>query len=192
MSDPPIDYGPYDDGFEDDQKRLDAWRKAKADLAREERKRKGNGKRHPNSHQVAPEVAGDKAVIDAIQGKLHLVVREAEQALLTAAVPIFQRIGVLVRPAILPVDVQIAGTTVSAGTLVIEPVNKAWLAEKMNEVAVWRKWNERQGRFVVTDCPTKYAEHYLAKKGEWNVRVLTGIVEAPTLRRDGSLLTTPG
>ena len=125
MSEPPIDYGLYDDGFEDDQKRLDAWRQSKADLAREEHRRKGNGKRHPNSRQASPDFASDKPVIDAKPGELHLVVRQAEQALLTAAVPIFQRIGVLVRPAILPIDVQIAGTTVPAGTLVIEPINKA-------------------------------------------------------------------
>lgn len=134
----------------------------------------------------------DRPIIDAIPGHLHIVVRQAEEALLAADVPVYQRIGMLVRPATLPTEVKAGGTTLQAGTLVIEPVNKAWLAERFNQVATWRKYNERKRTMVQTDCPARYAEHYLAKKGEWNVPVLTGIVEAPLLRRDGSLLSEPG
>ena len=36
-----------------------------------------------------------------------------------------------------------------------------------------------------------YALHLLAK-AEWQLPVLKGLIEAPTLRRDGSLLDKPG
>lgn len=151
----------------------------------------------PEREQPLIEAYGDdppaiKPTIDALPGQLHLVVNKAERALIAADVPIFQRGGQLVRPARIPAEVQIAGANLPAGSLIIEPVTKPWLAETMNQVAVWRKHNERERGMVKADCPLKYAEHYLARKGDWKIRVLTGIIEAPTLRRDGSLLTQPG
>ena len=41
------------------------------------------------------------------------------------------------------------------------------------------------------DCPRNIAEGYLARP-DWRLPPLSGVLSAPTLRRDGSLLTTPG
>jgi len=120
------------------------------------------------------------------------VLRQAEQALITAQVDIYQRGGLLVRPLTLAAEVQTDHTHIPVGTLVIEPVTKHWLAATLTAIATWWKFDARQGALVRTDCPPKYAETYLDLKGQWQVPLLTGIVEAPLLRRDGSLLTRPG
>src|SRR5690606_12107681 len=38
----------------------------------------------------------------------------------------------------------------------------------------------------------RLAETYLAREGQWRLPVLTGIINAPTLREDGSILDQPG
>ena len=42
------------------------------------------------------------------------------------------------------------------------------------------------------DCPENVARTYLARRGEWNVPTLLGVVEAPTIRPDGFVLHTLG
>jgi putative DNA primase/helicase len=45
---------------------------------------------------------------------------------------------------------------------------------------------------VPIDCTLRIAETYLARDGLWRLPVLTGLVNGPTLRADGSLLDRPG
>ncbi|MGA7873042.1 MAG: hypothetical protein WCA22_19300 [Candidatus Binatus sp.] len=44
----------------------------------------------------------------------------------------------------------------------------------------------------VIDCPPKVAAIYLSREGMWRLPRLTGIIEAPIMRPDGSVLTAPG
>ena len=58
----------------------------------------------------------------------------------------------------------------------------------MTEAASWEKYDGRSGRWVQTDAPARIAATYRERVGRWRLPVLTGIIDAPTLRRDGTLL----
>jgi hypothetical protein len=42
------------------------------------------------------------------------------------------------------------------------------------------------------DCPLSVAQTFLARAGHWRLPVLTGIINCPTLREDGSILEELG
>src|SRR5690606_22475253 len=42
------------------------------------------------------------------------------------------------------------------------------------------------------DPPQQYATTYLSKTGQWRTPVLAGVIECPTLRQDGTLLSKSG
>ena len=45
---------------------------------------------------------------------------------------------------------------------------------------------------MATDCTLRIAETYVAREGMWKLPVLTGLINSPTLRPDGSILDRPG
>ena len=45
---------------------------------------------------------------------------------------------------------------------------------------------------MVCDPPAKLVDIILASRGDWRFPVVRGVLTSPTLRPDGSLLTTPG
>ena len=51
---------------------------------------------------------------------------------------------------------------------------------------------DKQGEWKSADCPVRIPQTYLARIGAWNLPVLTGVVEAPIMRPDGSILGSPG
>lgn len=59
-------------------------------------------------------------------------------------------------------------------------------------VARFEKWDGRKKAHIPAECPASLAAHYLQKLKGWNLPELKGIVEAPTLRPDGSVLQEPG
>jgi hypothetical protein len=66
------------------------------------------------------------------------------------------------------------------------------MAEAFTKAAHWERYDARSGDWLSTDCPQRLAETYLAREGQWRLPVLTGIINAPTLRPDGSVLELPG
>ena len=54
------------------------------------------------------------------------------------------------------------------------------------------KFDARKNRHVVCDPPAKLVDILLASRGDWRFPVVRGVLTSPTLRPDGSLLTTPG
>ena len=65
-----------------------------------------------------------------------------------------------------------------------------WLIEQMGRAATWLKPVE--GELKPADPAMKYAKTYLERVGEWRLRPLLGVVQAPTLRPDGTVLQKPG
>ena len=53
------------------------------------------------------------------------------------------------------------------------------------------RFDERTQQLKQKDCPEKIAKTLIARR-YWKLPVLTGIIQAPTLRLDGSILETPG
>ena len=147
-----------------------------------------------------PGGAGDAEplpVIRCVAGELSRMVREAEEALLAADEPVYQR-GVLVRPAVVEYDAappsgsKVKRKTHAASLVEIKPPAMLRLLDR---VANWQKFDRRaRGGGAWTDCdpPTKVVEILLASRGEWSFPVIRGILTTPTIRSDGTLLTKPG
>ena len=77
------------------------------------------------------------------------------------------------------------------GAVVIEAVTAPHLLDLWDKNIEFKKWHQGRSEFVPTDPVMKMAQRYLARK-EWQTHVLTGLIGAPTLRPDGSILDEPG
>lgn len=126
-------------------------------------------------------------------GALPATVSAAEEALLgDGGEPIFQQGGLLVRVTRTS-DVTVSrGLTRQPGSLVIVAVEEFYLTERLTRSATWLRPDARSHSLRQIDCPKNIARHLIARVGEWRTPVLTGIIETPTLRPDGSLLDRPG
>lgn len=82
----------------------------------------------------------------------------------------------------------------AAGSLVIGDVGAARLIEYATTNISFTEERVR-GRHIVevpVAAPMKFAVQYLARNDKWRLPVLTGIVETPTLRADGTLIDKEG
>lgn len=136
---------------------------------------------------------GRIGVIEVRPGDLVQIVRRAEAELLFGG-GVYQRSGDLVRPVR---HDSVAGAKrgldgLPLGALRLCELTAPWLTERFATVAKWQRFSEKDQAWKAVDPPEQYAKTYLAKTGQWRAPVLAGIVECPTLRRDGSLLTASG
>lgn len=76
------------------------------------------------------------------------------------------------------------------GSLRVRPVTPAFLTWRLTQAAQWAVYGKNGDEFH--DCPSKVAKTLTELDGEWTFPTLTGIVGAPCLRPDGSVLQTPG
>jgi hypothetical protein len=126
-------------------------------------------------------------------GKLPEIVDAAEKALLKdRGQQLYQRESLMVR-MVRSSNVQLAdGIRRPVGALTLMLVEPAYLVERFTRAASFQKFDSRLGDYKIIDCPERVANTYLARKGFWNVPVLRGVVEAPTLRPDGTSLQAAG
>lgn len=66
------------------------------------------------------------------------------------------------------------------------------LAEDITRAACLMKWDARASDYVVSDCPSRLVKTFQERTGRFRLPTLTAIINAPTLRPDGSLLSVPG
>lgn len=136
-----------------------------------------------------------KILIEA--GNAPAIVDKAEKALVAKAeeLRIFQRSGEVIRIISLSAeDVRRREkrdhVRFEPGTLMFDPLPTFALMETFDRLI---SWTVARGKDIYpADCPKWVAEKYLARKGSWKLPYLTGIIEAPILLPDGSVLTTPG
>lgn len=127
-------------------------------------------------------------VIKVVAGELHLTADEAEAALIKANAPFYVR-GGLVQPV--SEDVPAAhGRRTKAARL--KPVRESGLVDYLSRCAEWLKFDARRNAWVATDPTEKIASVVLSREGEWSFRPLAGVITTPTLRPDGTILSTPG
>ena len=67
-----------------------------------------------------------------------------------------------------------------------------WLTLHLTRCARWDKYDDRKKRWKPVDCPGKVALTYIESVGEWLLHPIDGVIECPTLRRDGTLLAENG
>lgn len=123
-------------------------------------------------------------------GQLPAEVDQAEEALLKANLGVYQRGESLVRVVQLPQSEGEDGVQRPSGALLIHPITSTWLREKFAISADWLKPGDEAN--IPINPPIGHAMALLARVGEWKAPVLVGVVSCPTMRKDGSILQTPG
>lgn len=120
---------------------------------------------------------------------LHIIATEAENALIEAGAPFYVRGSDVVRPTVdeLPAS---HGRTTSVARLI--PVDADSAVDHLSRSASWQKYDGRTKSWVLTDPPVKVARIMLSRDGDWHFPRLAGVLTAPTLRPDGSVLSREG
>ena len=147
----------------------------------------------PRSALKSPEDALDstRPRIIVRPGRQHEAVLAAEDVLLAQPQPlIFQRDRLLVRRVTLKEVTESGGLRRPAGSTVVEPVDSAYLINLLTRLIDWRKEGAK-GLYPI-DAPSNVVEALLASCGDWRLSPLLGVIEAPTMRKDGTLLLANG
>ncbi|NVN02916.1 MULTISPECIES: topoisomerase [Asaia] len=153
----------------------------------------GGKEKQVRQPQVPPEVKGRRtANLDPIQvvtGDIDLTAKQGAEALIKSGYPIFKRGKILVEPGKTKVSAADGRETVSA---YFDPVNGPMMIAALSHTVAWVKYNKKAGDVVPIDPPPAVANMILSKSSNHNYRVVSGIITAPTLRPDGSVLIDPG
>ncbi len=137
--------------------------------------------------------AASKHEIFIEAGQQPRIIDEAENLLVANAVRLrmFQRGGEIVRVIAIDRESHRAGLRRPCGTVQLAPPSPLNLLEVLDRLITWLRPGGDEGP-KPADCPQKIAATYLARIGEWKLPTLAGVIEAPIMRADGSILTTPG
>jgi len=138
---------------------------------------------------AAPPPGDERPGIQIKGGELPRAVDEAEAALIASAPDMYRYGGQLMRPI---VEEALAADERRTMIHRLLPVTRPYLVERFTKVARWQRYDRRSETWVNVDCPDRFAESYLARAGGWRLPVLVGIINAPMLRADGSILDRPG
>jgi hypothetical protein len=126
--------------------------------------------------------------IEVRAGELHLLATQGEDALVKAEAPFYNR-GGIVRPIVDEVLAAKGGRTKVAR---LTEVTCDMLVDHLSRCADWTRFDGRKKRTVLTDPPRTIAATILARDGEWKFPCLAGVITTPTLRPNGTILSTPG
>jgi hypothetical protein len=125
-------------------------------------------------------------------GDLPAVVDAAETALLAdRGEAVYQRGGVLARVLRSQADSVHRWLKRRSGAPVIRVLELPYLVERLTRAATWLKYKATTEDWIAVDCPDRVAKTFAAR-GAWRLPTLSGTIEAPTLRPDGSVLATVG
>jgi phage gp37-like protein len=128
-------------------------------------------------------------VIQISGGELSAVAVLGEEALIAANAPIYQRGGKLVRPVVEAVDATRGRQT---NAVQLRMLDVPYLRDLLCRHARWTRFDGRKGDVVTVDPPEGVAKVILARTGDWKFPAISGVISAPTMRPDGSLLIEPG
>ena len=146
--------------------------------------KKGRAKKAP------PRVTGDpRPTIQVIVGDLARIVDETEQAIIDADLGVYQRGNSIVTTGIVPV---ITADKREVPSQQVVPLGDHALMEKAMVAAGFEKWDARADDFVPCNVPPMVIKALEQRTGRYQFPVLAGIVNAPTLRADGTVLDQPG
>ena len=141
-----------------------------------------------------------RPVINLVQGHAHDVVDQAIKVISNPAVGIYARGSMLVRvvphksPAgTLTLAKQAENVHRPEGSVAIVEVKESSLAEALTRHATFQKWNAKM-QPEARNCPVEVARMILDRKGAgWDaIPRLRGVIHAPTLRPDHSVISEPG
>jgi hypothetical protein len=128
-------------------------------------------------------------VIRLAEGQIAHTMDEAQEALIAAQVPIFSRGGHLVEPIAIE---RKASRDRTIMVKALRPVGDLKLGYLLNKyAAIFERFDARRKKWVEVDPPRKVTAGLLALQ-QWDFPEIVGIVGAPTIRPDGSILQAPG
>ena len=149
----------------------------------------------PAEHDEAePDVDADLEsrtlpIIQVVDGQIARIVDEAQHALIAAGLPIFVRGKMLVEPNTVERE---AADGRQTKTTIFSPISEEKIIYLLNkQAAMFQRFDSRRSSWVVTNPPSKVAKTLLSLKS-WKFPEVVGIVGAPTMRFDGSILSKPG
>lgn len=119
---------------------------------------------------------------------LHHIASEAETALITGDTPFYVR-GSIVRPSVDDLPASHGRRTKVARLIEVTP---DCAIDHLSRCASWERYDGRSEKWLPSDPPLKVAKTMLSREGEWRFRKLVGVITTPTMRPDGSILSTPG
>jgi putative DNA primase/helicase len=138
-----------------------------------------------NVHQTS----SSPPTITVEAGKRHIAADQGIAALVAAKVPFYQRNRRIVRIARVKAKDSDGNIFWVPGIVEVEP---PIMGRELGRSAYWYKWDGRKKDYVRIDPPAPVAEQILSMAGEWPFEPLQGIIQCPTLRRDGTLLDKEG
>jgi RepB DNA-primase from phage plasmid len=122
-------------------------------------------------------------------GQLPRVVTEVEKALIAANTPMYSRGGMLVEPV---KEARLAADGRKTVTARLRQLCPDSLLEPIAEAAILQRYNGKRKRWVHIDPPLQLARLVLTRERRWAFPHVAGVITTPTLRADGSLLSTEG
>lgn len=140
----------------------------------------------PDAPLAAP---GGRPIIRVKGDNLGAQIAAAEDALIRAGLDVYQQGGRLVQVA------RVRGQEAhgEAAPYAVVEVCEVRLWELFSTVADWQRYDGRAKTDVSIRCPREVAAHFHARRGvRWRLPALAGLIHAPTLRADGSVLEAPG
>jgi Primase C terminal 2 (PriCT-2) len=126
--------------------------------------------------------------ITVVAGLRHEAADAALAALKTTAAQIYVRDKALVR--VCRVAAKSANGTVTTTPAVV-PITVPMLGRAAGQAAIWIKYNAKNEPRRI-DPPKEILEQIAGMIGDWPFQPLAGIINTPTMRPDGSLLTQSG
>jgi hypothetical protein len=133
-------------------------------------------------HHVIP-------TIRIVAGKLPEIAAQITRALIANGAPIFVRSGTLVEPVTETTAAADGRKTVTAK---LSPLTADSLLWPIADAAIFQTFNRRRNGWIDTDPPLQLVRMVLAGERQWPFPRVSGIITTPTLRADGSLLSSPG
>lgn len=124
-------------------------------------------------------------------GSLSETVIEVEARMIEHDIQFFDRGGALVRPIVDDV-IAVEGRTLKSAKL--SPVTLPYMTKELSRTMSWigtRKQKEKLIEYKM-DPPPIVSTTILADAGDWPFHKISGIITAPTLRRDGTILWREG
>lgn len=157
---------------------------------------RGRGRPRKERDATDPRYENLEDAIRVNPGELHLTVEAAEAALVRLGSAVYQRGGTLVCVGYDPAHTHKAlkaGGPPDTKKPCIITMTPPRMCMELSRAATWTRYDARAKEDVRTDAPQHIADALLANRGAWRkLPPLKGILLAPTMRRDGTLLTEPG
>jgi hypothetical protein len=138
----------------------------------------------------APAATDFDTIIDLAPARLTENLEQLDEAFSASDLPLYQQSGRLVHVAAAGSCADEDDVHRAAQAHIIHGVTVPVCQQLAMRIVKFYKWTNKGP--APSECPTWLAEHYLQKTEGWQLNELKGIVGAPTIRADGTILQTPG